>query len=172
MSSLIDDLLTLAKSDEIDDEYVFESFNLSETALNILPSYSESTLSRGIRLQNNIQPNIIFNGNREMIEKLITILMDNAIKYTKENGEIILSIAQNGSKINMDFYNTADISEDYDLNNLFNRFYRPDNSRNSSTGGHGIGLSIAKKIVKNHGGMIIAQKKDNGIFFSTSFRNR
>ncbi len=172
MSELIEDLLTLSKADEVDFQFIKESVDLSDTALNILPSYHESTVSRNIQLHTSIQPHVCLNASSEMIQKLITILMDNAIKYTSDNGEIKLTIAQSGNKINMDFYNTAEIPDDYNLNNLFNRFYRPDSSRNSSTGGHGIGLSIARKIVEIHGGNIVAQRKDSGIVFSATFKAR
>ena len=94
--------------------------------------------------------------------------MDNAVKYaTPPSGSdskealIEVSLKSKGNKAILTFKNTADIDEDGDMNILFERFYRRDSSRNSKTGGSGIGLSIVKSIVLLHKGKIKAYAKKN-----------
>lgn len=100
-------------------------------------------------------------GNEKAIRQLVNILMDNALKYTPEHGFLSLTVKKTSRHICMSVYNTtlAPIASD-NLSHLFERFYRSDASRNTSTGGYGIGLSVAQAIVSAHNGKISAQSKD------------
>ena len=101
-----------------------------------------------------IQENVNMLGIKQRIEQLVAILLDNAIKYSDEGGEIKLSLKSNGSKRLISVYNTGEgISAD-NQKLIFERFYRIDSSRNRKTGGFGLGLSIAKNIVDLHKGKI------------------
>ena len=104
------------------------------------------------------------NGNEKMIRQLTSILLDNALKYSSENGTIMVSLKKTRRQIRLSVFNTAVEVDAAELPHLFDRFYRSDRSRNSATGGYGIGLSIAKSIVERHGGRIsahLAPGKDN-----------
>ncbi len=72
----------------------------------------------------------------------------------------------------LSFFNTCEVDPDADYKHLFDRFYRPDASRTSKTGGHGIGLSIAKRIVTLHNGTIEAVPSDDGLSFNVKLSNR
>ena len=96
---------------------------------------------------------------------MISILLDNALKYTAENGRIFLNAYGNGKKSVIEIGNTCSTEEIPDLSRLFERFYRPDSSRSKSTGGTGIGLSIAKATAEAHGGTIKAERTSDGIMF-------
>ena len=86
--------------------------------------------------------------------------MDNAVKYSSGKGNIALTLKKKGKKILLEVYNDADGLPQGKLDVLFERFYRTDASRNSKTGGFGIGLSAAYAIVKAHKGKITAESKD------------
>ena len=85
---------------------------------------------------------------------------DNAVRYSEEDGEIRLNIYRKHNKIYLEIFNTCELQKDTDLNRLFDRFYRPDESRSTNTGGTGIGLSIAQAIARTHGGKITVKSQD------------
>ena len=89
-------------------------------------------------------------GDRNMIQQMLAILLDNAMKYSDAGGEINMNIYSRRNKICMEVSNSCDLENITDLNRLFDRFYRPDESRSTNTGGFGIGLSIAQAIVETH----------------------
>ena len=98
-----------------------------------------------------------FYGDEDNIRKLTSILLDNALKYSDENGYIQLNLEKKGKYIRLLVVNTTrDALNREQLTHLFDRFYRMDTSRNSETGGYGIGLSIAQAVVQMHKGKISA----------------
>ena len=100
-------------------------------------------------------------GDEKAITQLVRLLLDNALKYTPEGGVISLVLEKAGRQGRLTVQNTTVSPLPLDnLNLLFERFYRADPSRNSQTGGHGIGLSVAKAIVTGHGGKIQAFSED------------
>jgi signal transduction histidine kinase len=107
-----------------------------------------------------IEPNITCTGDESSIRQLISLLLDNAMKYTPEDGSIRLTLSASGKNKTLSVWNTADSIAPGRHDELFERFYRPDSSRNSATGGHGIGLSVAKAIVTAHKGKITAKSDD------------
>ena len=115
----------------------------------------------------NIEPLMSFKGDEKAIRQLVSILLDNAIKYSSKNGDIALSLKKQGSKICLKVSNTADEIRKETLPNLFERFYREDKSRNSETGGYGIGLSVAKAITSAHKGKISAETPDGKTMMMT-----
>lgn len=104
-----------------------------------------------------------------MIKELFSLLLDNAIKYSDAEGNIKLSVTANGKTGKIVVSNTTDGVPKGNLDVLFERFYRLDKSRNSNTGGHGVGLSVAKSIVTLHKGKITAFSPDgrNIVFTAT-----
>ena len=101
--------------------------------------------------------------------QLISLLIDNAMKYSSEKGSIELRLRR-GKHIELEVRNTCDNIPEGDLDKLFDRFYRADTSRNRKSGGYGIGLSVARAIVTSHGGSIEALRDgDNIIRFVARF---
>ena len=90
------------------------------------------------------------------IQQMLSVLIDNAIKYSDDGGQISFSMHKIKNKVHIEVYNTCNYEKAPDTDRLFDRFYRPDESRNSSTGGNGIGLAIAKAVTDAHGGKIFA----------------
>ena len=99
-------------------------------------------------------------GDEKTIRRLVTILLDNALKYSDEKGNITISFEKADRALRLIVHNTCPPIAAEDIKHLFDRFYRGDKSRNSQTGGYGIGLSIAKAIVEAHNGTIRATTKD------------
>ena len=96
------------------------------------------------------------------IRQLISILVDNAMKYAVGDAGVDVSLKRDGCKICFVLRNLTDVMEAGNQKVLFERFYRPDSSRNSETGGSGIGLSLAKSIVESHKGKITAVCDEKG----------
>ena len=99
--------------------------------------------------------------DEKAITRLVGILMDNALKYSPEGGMVSLTLEKQNKTLLLSVYNTTkDSIPKEKLPLLFERFYRMDSSRNSQTGGYGIGLSVAKAIVTAHNGKIQTQTED------------
>ena len=99
-------------------------------------------------------------GDEKALRQLIAILLDNAVKYSQEGGNISLTLEKQKNSIRLSVFNTTPSLSRDSLEHLFDRFYRTDQSRNSRTGGYGLGLSIALAIVNAHRGKISAAARD------------
>ena len=116
----------------------------------------------GKKINMEIQDGITYKGDENSIRQLISILVDNAMKYAVQTESIDISLKRDGRKIRFMLRNLTDGMQEGAQDILFERFYRPDSSRNSETGGSGIGLSLAKSIVEVHKGKITAKCDGEG----------
>lgn len=160
LSALTESLVSLAKMDETQNALPMEVFDFSATVRDAADAFLMSAERRKIELSSQIEENITLSGNEKSMRHLLSILLDNAVKYADESGSILLSLKKQGNRVVLTVYNTVEQIEEGNLNILFERFYRRDASRNSETGGHGIGLSLAKSIVEAHKGKITARSVD------------
>lgn len=160
LSGLVQQLVTLSRLDEEKGLEEKCEFNLSEAVSECVQPYESLAQTREKNLTLNIEEDITYTGDECSIRQLAGILMDNAVKYSSENGNITLTLKKKGKKIFLEVYNDADDLPQGKLDVLFERFYRLDSSRNSGTGGSGIGLSVAKAIVQAHKGKITAENKN------------
>lgn len=160
LSSLTEKLVLLSKMDEGETVFQMSEFSISDAVENTAQAFVAVAESKGKIFQINIQENINYCGNEMLICQLVSILLDNAMKYSNENGRIEISLKSNGKNKTLTVYNTTNSIQTGKLNFLFERFYRTDTSRNSETGGHGIGLSVAEAIVNTHKGKITAFSGD------------
>lgn len=157
-------LVTLSRLDENDlKNYPFEAFSITKVAEESVDSFAPTYEQRKYTFSSDIASDINIFGNKYLISELFYIFLDNALKYTKEKGEINVSVKRsNNKKVEILFSN--DIADkEMDTNQLFERFYRSPNS--SKKEGSGIGLSIAKEIVELHKGKISVSIKDEKIYF-------
>ena len=189
MVGLVEQMVTLSRLDE-QKGVQKESFSLSDAVKDTAELYEPVAESGGKSLELDIEDNISFVGDEKQIRQMVGLLLDNSMKYAafpeKKEGKqtgagessecdrplIRLSLKKKGKKTELKLWNTASGLETGDQSVLFERFYRPDSSRNSSKGGSGIGLSIVKSIVEAHRGKITASSRDgSSIEFKATFLN-
>ena len=156
LSDLIKGLLTLAKMDESNFKLEVEKFSCSDVVNKLIENFYTLFDSKNIDVHFNVGENIEIIGNRSNFYNLISILLDNSVKYTNYRGHIKIFLVDKDNKIEFLILNSCDENLKGDLEYLFDRFYRIDKSRSRESGGYGIGLSIAKSIVKAHKGKISA----------------
>lgn len=172
VSELVNELLTLNRLEEVEEISDVESVDLSAKVTEIVKTFEEVFHSKNAALVMDIQPAVTLNGNAAQLERLISVLTENASKYVSDNGEVKISLQKEPRFTKLTFYNTCEIDKNADYSHLFDRFYRPDHSRTSGTGGHGIGLSIARRITVLHGGTIEAVPSDTGLTFIVRLSNK
>ena len=157
MKSLTDDLLYLTEIDNARMRKLFIPFNISEAVESIILTMEAVIFEKNIRLNYEIEPKLSICGNREQIEQLVMILVDNAIKYTNPNGSITLTLKKLNQEVLLSVSNTGAGISPEQIDRIFDRFYRTDASRSRKHRGYGLGLAIAKSIIKHHNGKIYAK---------------
>lgn len=160
MGSLIHQLVSLSRMDEDHSNLNRTYFNLSEAVSDTVSEFVGLADENGKNMVANIRPSIWYHGDEGLIRRLICILLDNSIKYCDSNGKIKVHLYIRGRSPIITVENSYKNVENENLEKFFDRFYRADKAR-TYTGSFGIGLSIAKGIVKNHKGDIIVYKKDS-----------
>lgn len=162
MNRLIYQMLDLSKTESLLASETKQPIQLSELIEKLVMEFEVNAFEKKIHVTSNIEENIVFNGNMENMIKLFTILIDNAIKYTQENGAIDLSLTQKKNKIEFTIQNTGKGIEKENLGKVFQRFYKQDESYNQdSNHSFGLGLAIAKAIVDQLNGTITVTSEVN-----------
>lgn len=159
LAQLTNSLIQLSRMEEQPETEKIE-FPLSDLMEETVETFQGLARTHHKTLLTHIQPMISMYGDQNAIRQLITILLDNAIKYSDEGGRIELGLEKQKKLIRISVFNTAQSVPRESLERLFDRFYRADPSRNSGTGGYGLGLSIASAIVAAHKGKIYTSTRD------------
>lgn len=158
LTGLTQDLIYLSRMEEETPPIQPIEFPLSDLTEEMAQSFQGLAKAQGKCLTLSIQPMLSYIGDEKAIRQLLSILLDNALKYTPEEGEAEVSLKKEGRTVRLSVSNTiSQPMEQETLDHLFDRFYRADQSRSSQTGGYGLGLSIAKSIVLAHRGKIRAE---------------
>ena len=154
MNTLVNNLLTLARLDAGKTIGVFSVFDLSNAVESIALTFESTAFEEHKNYALKIAAGISYRGDADKIKQVIAILIDNAIKHADDDGLVEITLKCAGDKIHLEVFNTgAGIPEDQ-LDKIFQRFYRYDESRSKATGGYGLGLAIAKSIIDEHQGEI------------------
>lgn len=175
MQVLLNEMLDLASMDDGDGgkqgaeapsdvPTAMEECDLSRMAMASALQFESVSYERGFALEEAIEPGVQAVAVRESVRKVIDILMDNACKYVNEGGQVMVSVAAQGAHAVFAVSNTGSVIPQEDLERVFDRFYRADESRTS--GGHGLGLSIAQQLVHEMGGTLEAQSGDGMTTFT------
>lgn len=166
MNKLLNDLLFLARNDQQHFELELEEIDLSELLHSLIVRFTRIIPSH-LTLHNSIQNQVTIKGDKVRIQELLYILLENAVRYTKE-GSITCTLKTSGQEVVITIQDTGSGIPPEELPHIFDRFYRGDPSRTRD--GSGLGLSIAKTIVEAHGGKIRVKSEVNkGTIFTISF---
>ncbi len=161
LADLTNDLVYLSRMEETEDSLQMIEFPFSDVVSETAQAFHAVAQTQSKVFQCNVEPMLSLTGNEKAIRQLVCILMDNAMKYSPDNGFVSLTAEKQGRHLCLSvFNNTVDPIEKQNLSHIFERFYRMDSSRSSQTGGYGIGLSVAKAIVSAHNGKISAATQD------------
>lgn len=163
MDRLIDELTFYSKIDTNRIPYTFSKINVAEYFWDCVEEVGLDMETRGIELGyfNYVDEDVLVIADAEQMKRVINNIIGNSLKYLdKKKGIINLRITDDGDFIQVVIEDNGKGIAAKDLPYIFDRFYRTDSSRNSSKGGSGIGLSIVKKIIEDHGGRIWASSKE------------
>ena len=162
LSTLMQNLLTLARLDENSAVADLAPLDFSALTREAAEMFRAPAQLRKLTLTTAIEDGVTVNGSRVMLQQLLSTLLDNAVKYSAEGGEITVALKKSEKAV-LTIANT--VTEKPPLDRLFDRFYRADSSR-SQKGGFGIGLSAAQAIVERHKGSIGAAYEGETIVFT------
>ena len=166
LSALTEKLVFLSRMDEEGTRLTMLDFSISDAVYEVTQGFQSVANLQGKTLTADIEKDLSYCGDESTIRQLVSLLLDNAMKYSDDNGKIAISLKSNGKGRVITVTNSVEKIERGKHDELFERFYRADSSRNSQTGGHGIGLSVVKAIVNAHKGKAACFSEDeNSITF-------
>ena len=160
LAELTSDLIYLSKMEEENAALPMQELSLSELVDETARSFQALAFSKGRVFSSSVAPDLRVSGDEKALAKLVSILLDNAMKYSPEGGAVELRLDQIGKAARLSVKNSSAPMEKGSADRLFERFAREDRSRNSESGGFGLGLAIAKAVTEAHRGKIHAQSED------------
>lgn len=170
LSKLVDNLRNLSKLEQINLQLNKSNFNLTEELEKVIDTFRPLFERNNFALESKVEPGIFVSMDKDKLKQIMHNLLSNASKYLNEDGKAVVSLNQENDKIVLKVSDNGAGILEKDLPYIFERFYRSDISRNKSTGGTGIGLTITKALVEAHGGKIEVNSKFNeGTTFSIYF---
>lgn len=159
LTDLTEKLVVLSKMEEGIKLEMCE-FSLSEAFFDTCSQYDSIAMSKCIRFDTDIAENVKIVGNETEIRRCISLMLDNAFRYVNEGGFVNVKVQNVNNRAEIKFINSTGGVSKGSLDTWFDRFYRTDLSRNSATGGSGIGLSVVQAIIIAHGGTVKAYSSD------------
>ncbi len=156
LTAMTQQLITLSKLDEGEVNGEKTKFSLSDALVDCVQPFETPALMQKKTIETDIADGIMLNGEEKTIRQLFDILLDNAVKYSTPDSTIRVHLYTKGNKTILTVWNETETIPQGNLDQVFERFYRLDEARNSEKGGSGIGLSVAKAVVTAHKGKISA----------------
>lgn len=167
LNNLTGDLLTLSQADADVPLFAFADMDLAKVAREVGDIFEFTAEEKGQTLRVDVPETLPIVGDAQRLRQLLVILTDNAQKYAGEGADVTISATQTNSSIKLQVSDTGKGVPDADKQRLFDRFYRVDKARSRSTGGHGLGLAIAKWVIQGHRGTIeVLDNQPHGTIFS------
>ena len=168
LSELVNSLVTLSRMDEEESPLKLEPFPISEAVEETVESFLDHARSEGRELLSDIAPGLVYRGDEYAVRQLVSILLDNAIKYAPAGTAVSLSLKKGKRGVVIRSVNQCEPVAPGDLDKLFDRFYRTEQARGAAVGGFGVGLSIARSIAQGHHGSIRAACPSEGVIEFTA----
>jgi len=156
LGRLVTHLLTLARAEAGEVRLARDPVDLGAMAASLVSQLDAVAEAKGVTLACEAAPGVIVTGDAGWLERLILNLVDNAIKFTPQDGHVIVSVAYSGTGASLTVRDTGIGIPSADLPHVFERFYRADRARSPQTEGVGLGLTLAKWITDKHGATISA----------------
>lgn len=160
LTAMTQQLITLSKLDEGEVNGEKTKFSLSDALVDCVQPFETPAMMQNKTIETDIADGIMLNGEEKTIRQLFDILLDNAVKYSMSDSTIRVQLYTKGNKTILTVWNETEPIPQGNLDQVFERFYRLDEARNSEKGGSGIGLSVAKAVVTAHKGKISAFSED------------
>ncbi len=164
MSKLVIKLLELSKAEN--GKLQKEEIDLSMLVTGEVLPFEAVAFEKKLSIQSDIEDGILISGTRSQLSQLVSILLDNAIKYSQGGKKIVISLKKRMRIIQLTVENNGEAIPQEKMEHLFERFYRVDETRNGEDGNYGLGLAIAKAIVEEHDGSIGVSCKNGKVIFT------
>ncbi len=159
LTGIVTDLLTLTRMDNRSDKLQMETVDMSAMTEETIRMLSQNAEQRHQQLMGNVTPGLTMEGDRSKLNQILYNLTENAIKYTPDNGHILVSLFEAEGSLVWKVKDDGVGIPAEDQMHIFERFYRVDKARSRETGGTGLGLSIVKQLVNMHGGTITVESE-------------
>jgi signal transduction histidine kinase len=174
MNHLVDELFELAKLEEVGVRIEPERFQLSELVQDVVQKFELTAKEKNIALRGQFMPEApLALGDIPLIERMLDNLLENSIRYTPAGGRIDVRVTAGDIALNLEIADTGKGIPAQDLPHIFERFYRVDKARNAASGGAGLGLAIARRIVELHNGRIsVVSQEGQGTIFRVELPTR
>jgi len=168
MEHTIQKIVTISHLDASDFSLHAEVFDFSEVVREIAAEYIDLIEQKGLNLEMNVADKVITNADKKLIEKVISNLFSNALRYSPNGERIVVNLALKNQRIEFSLYNTGVHIQEDALSHLFEAFYRADGSRSRQTGGTGLGLYLVGRILEQHHAIFQIRNIDLGVEFCFS----
>ena len=166
LEDLLDEIFEITRFDIANIELQKEEVNLSAMLEQIISEFEPLLTEKNLIIQSEIEKKLSLNCDVDKTERIIDNIIRNAVSYSFENSVIHISLKEEDTSAVFCFENRGKTIPQEKLERIFDRFYRADQSRSSSSGGSGLGLAIARSLAQAHGGSITAESYENTILFT------
>ena len=167
LEHLIGQFVMMARLEETTETAKHEKLDLAEIIREEAEGYRPSLDQKGIRWKQEVPEHLYITGNRQAVAQMLDLMMDNALQYTNEGGEAVLSASAEKKRVHLTLFNTVAQLPEVSPGELTERFTRGNTARTQKTGGAGIGLSAIKRITETHRGKLeVSYRGENGFVVS------
>lgn len=170
MQQLIGEMLTLAEAERQETPLTLEPIDLAEIAMKAALELESVAFEKNVTLDTDLPEKCVIRGNADYLLRIVTSLLENALKYEPAGGQVILALTQSKRKTVLSVRNPGSRIPEEDLPHVFDRFYRGDKSRTNSQGSFGLGLAITKEMTQRLGATVTAASSETeGTTFRVTF---